>query len=104
MKLFRRRRTTEPTEAITHHDGNGSGQAERPTHHDPKRLRVVVDHDVCFYCGACVAVCPPDSIFLENHNLKIDDDTCTRCDRCTGMCPVHALSMVEMVAESELRA
>jgi ferredoxin len=55
--------------------------------------QVVVDRNLCFYCGACVAVCPPDSIFLENAHLKIDHNTCTLCERCTNMCPVHALSM-----------
>lgn len=57
-------------------------------------LQVKVDHSVCYFCGGCVAVCPPDSIFLENAYLHIDHDTCTRCERCVKMCPVHALSMV----------
>lgn len=56
--------------------------------------RVVVDHRLCFFCGACVAVCPPDAIFLETAFLKIDDQTCTMCERCVNMCPVHALSIV----------
>jgi ferredoxin len=64
--------------------------------HPNNHLHVVVDKNLCFYCGACVAVCPPDSIFLENAHLRIDDETCTRCERCTAMCPVHALSMVEI--------
>ena len=55
--------------------------------------RVVVDYDLCFFCGACVAVCPPDSIFLDNTHLSIDHDTCTRCERCTHVCPVYALAM-----------
>ncbi len=59
------------------------------------QVHVVVDRNLCYYCGACVAVCPPDSIFLENAFLRIDEETCTLCERCTNMCPVHALSMVE---------
>jgi ferredoxin len=58
-------------------------------------LQVVVDRNLCYYCGACVAVCPPDSIFLDNSYLAIDKETCTLCERCTAMCPVHALSIVE---------
>ncbi len=60
---------------------------------DRELTHVVVDYDLCYSCGACVAVCPPDSIFLDNLHLTIDDSTCTRCERCTLMCPVHALSM-----------
>jgi NAD-dependent dihydropyrimidine dehydrogenase PreA subunit len=59
-----------------------------------------IDHDRCYSCGACVAVCPPDSLFLLDLHLTVDHNTCTRCDRCVAMCPVHALSLnpVEHVA------
>ena len=57
------------------------------------KTRIVIDHEKCYACGACVAVCPPDSLFLEQLHLSVDHDTCTRCDRCTGMCPVHALTL-----------
>jgi len=56
-------------------------------------LKVAVDEAICHHCGGCVAVCPPDAIFLENSFLRIDQSTCTSCERCVKMCPVHALSM-----------
>ena len=59
------------------------------------KLKVLVDHELCCYCSACVAVCPPDAIFLYDSFLTIDQDTCTACERCVKMCPVHALSMAE---------
>ncbi len=64
-------------------------------------LRVIVDHNLCFHCGACVAVCPPNSIMLDNVYLRIDDRTCTCCERCSQMCPVHALSLVDKVSCNE---
>ncbi len=67
--------------------------AQRESRQKVRERHVLVDYDLCYSCGACVAVCPPDSIFLDNMHLKIDDETCTRCERCTVMCPVHALSM-----------
>ncbi len=57
-------------------------------------MKVLVDQDVCHHCGACVAVCPPDAIFLDSMFLRINQDTCTACERCVKMCPVHALAMV----------
>jgi NAD-dependent dihydropyrimidine dehydrogenase PreA subunit len=54
---------------------------------------VSVDYDHCSYCGACVAVCPPDSITLHDATLLIDHDTCTRCRRCIPACPTGALSL-----------
>lgn len=54
---------------------------------------VAIDQELCNHCGACVSVCPPDSLFLYEEWLAIDHETCTRCERCVKMCPVHALSM-----------
>lgn len=55
---------------------------------------LAIDHKLCLSCGACVAVCPPDSLFLQDIHLTVDHTTCTRCDRCVTMCPVHALALV----------
>lgn len=54
---------------------------------------VEVDRTRCLSCGACVAVCPPDSIFLDNLSLQIDEETCSRCERCLKVCPVTALHL-----------
>lgn len=63
--------------------------------------RLVIDQDLCYSCGACVAVCPPDSLFLVDIHLTVDHNTCTRCDRCVAICPVHALALVAEEAEHE---
>jgi Fe-S-cluster-containing hydrogenase component 2 len=55
-------------------------------------MRIVVDRDRCLYCGACVAACPPDAIYLRNGALTIDARSCTGCARCARMCPVGALT------------
>ena len=57
--------------------------------------RILVDYDHCSYCGACVAVCPPDSIILHDATLLIDPDTCTLCRRCIPACPTGALTFTE---------
>jgi ferredoxin len=61
------------------------------------RTAIVVDYDRCSYCGACVAVCPPDCIILHDATLQIDLDVCTRCRRCIPACPTSALSLVEAI-------
>jgi ferredoxin len=55
--------------------------------------RIQVDYDRCAHCGACVAVCPPDSIALREATLLIDQATCTRCERCVAICPTGALRL-----------
>ena len=56
-------------------------------------LDLVIDYDKCHECGGCIAVCPPDALFL-GAKLTVNQETCTDCDRCVKMCPVHALSLV----------
>ena len=58
----------------------------------------VVDYDHCSYCGACVAVCPPDCIILHDATLLIDMDSCTLCRRCIPACPTGALTFREAEA------
>jgi NAD-dependent dihydropyrimidine dehydrogenase PreA subunit len=58
-----------------------------------ERLRVQVDYDHCSYCGACVAVCPPDCITLHDATLIIDPEACTVCRRCIPACPTGALTL-----------
>jgi ferredoxin len=54
---------------------------------------VWVDYDHCSYCGACVAVCPPDCLTLLNATLIIDHESCTVCGRCLSACPTGALAI-----------
>ena len=52
---------------------------------------VVVEHEVCCYCGGCVGVCPVNAIELVERILKIDGDKCVSCGNCVKFCPVGAL-------------
>ncbi len=53
--------------------------------------RVRVDYRRCHFCGACVAICPPEAMFLWNSALIIRIDKCTACNKCVLVCPVGAL-------------
>ncbi len=74
-------------------------RADSDTHENSQYV-AAVDRNLCHYCGACVAVCPPDAIFLVDTWLDIKD-TCTGCERCVAVCPVHALSMVKQEKANE---
>ena len=65
-------------------------RAKRPA------TQLVIHHEKCHSCGACVAVCPPDSLFLLDYHLTVNQETCTSCERCVKLCPVQALSLVEI--------
>jgi coenzyme F420 hydrogenase subunit beta len=47
----------------------------------------VVDADRCVRCGACVAVCPSDSIGLNDQGLPALVKMCTGCSLCWDACP-----------------
>jgi ferredoxin len=59
---------------------------------------IVVNYDHCSYCGACVAVCPPDCITLHDATLLVDTGECTLCRRCIPACPTGALTLQEAEA------
>jgi Fe-S-cluster-containing hydrogenase component 2 len=57
----------------------------------------VVDDDLCYGCGACIALCPVDALTLDALLAIVDEPTCTHCEHCIHACPVFAL---EIVAEA----
>lgn len=79
---------------------NGNWRERRKQHID---TLLTINYDICHSCGACVAVCPPDALFLRGYELTVEQDACTACERCIKLCPVHALSLVpRMPDESSL--
>ncbi len=63
----------------------------QPPPHPGTQLRI--DDNLCHSCGACVAVCPPDCLFLNGLTLTVDQEACTACGRCVMICPVQALAL-----------
>lgn len=58
----------------------------------------VVDDDLCYGCGACIALCPVDALTLEGLLAIVDEPTCTHCEHCIPACPVFALDIVPEVS------
>jgi len=50
-----------------------------------------IDNSRCVECGACVAVCSFDSIFLHSWGIEILQEICTLCGLCVQVCPTRAL-------------
>ena len=53
---------------------------------------IEVKDNRCDFCGACVAVCPPDCIDVREANIEINHDTCIDCDLCVYICPIEVLA------------
>lgn len=52
--------------------------------------RLLFDVALCFECGACVGVCPHDSLNLTGRGIQINHATCTLCNACVRTCPTGA--------------
>ena len=53
----------------------------------------VVDGDLCYGCGACIALCPTNALDLVNRLAIVEQNDCTLCEHCIPSCPVFALSI-----------
>ena len=56
---------------------------------------IMINKEVCDFCGTCIGVCPVDALRIERHELRMDTDNCIECLVCMHVCPVDALSEEE---------
>jgi len=56
----------------------------------------VVDENLCYGCGACIALCPTDALDLVSRLAIVEQKKCTLCNHCIPSCPVFALSIIEV--------
>ena len=54
---------------------------------------ILVDQQICDYCGTCVGVCPENCIDLGSNNIAIDISQCTECRQCEYACPLEAIHL-----------
>ena len=55
----------------------------------------VVDEDLCYGCGACIALCQTNALDLVDRLAVVEQSDCTLCEFCIPSCPVFALSIDE---------
>ena len=54
--------------------------------------RLLIQTEICDFCGSCVAVCPTDCIELTESKISIDSNICDLCMNCVKVCPIHIIS------------
>ena len=47
----------------------------------------------CDFCGACISVCPPDCIEVQEASINIEHDICIDCNLCVYICPIEVLEI-----------
>jgi len=49
----------------------------------------------CTHCGACIAVCPTDALFVDRDSMEVsfDNEECVACELCVKVCPPRAMEI-----------
>jgi len=49
----------------------------------------------CTHCGACIAVCPTEALFVDRRTMEVlfDIDKCIACELCVPACPPRAMEV-----------
>ena len=59
-------------------------------------VKFIVDEDLCYGCGACIALCPTNALDLIDRLAVVEQTDCTLCEHCIPSCPVFALSIEDV--------
>ncbi len=51
---------------------------------------ISIKPEVCGICGACVAMCRQNALFLFNATLQVSS-RCNGCNACVTICPLGAI-------------
>jgi len=57
---------------------------------------VKMNEKKCTQCGACIAVCPTEALYIDKKTMKVkfDINKCTACELCVKACPPRAMEVV----------
>jgi len=60
----------------------------------------VIDEKKCTHCGACVAQCPADALYVEEgtYLVKLKQERCISCGLCVPACPYRAIEVPSLAA------
>ncbi|WP_316557762.1 4Fe-4S binding protein [Methanimicrococcus hongohii] len=56
-------------------------------------MTVIINRNMCGYCGACVSVCPTLALDLKEVWIDVDEELCHRCSMCQKVCPIGAIEV-----------
>jgi nitroreductase/NAD-dependent dihydropyrimidine dehydrogenase PreA subunit len=64
----------------------GNEKAGRP-------VTTVIDKTACTGCGACMAVCPSETLTMEEGKAAVTGNDSMACDHCAAACPTGAIQV-----------
>ena len=61
--------------------------------------RIEIDRDLCTGCGACVAVCPTETISVVEGKAAVSEEESIFCGHCEAVCPQEAICITAIDEE-----
>jgi L-aspartate semialdehyde sulfurtransferase ferredoxin len=57
--------------------------------------QIYKDEEICNHCGACIAVCPTEALYIKRPEMEIifNKDKCSLCELCIITCPARAMGL-----------
>ncbi len=75
--------------------GENWSQGDRGRMHTLGGRTIKKHPDKCIHCGACVEICPTESMHFAEKGVVITRETCFNCARCAHVCKYGALTVDE---------
>jgi nitroreductase/NAD-dependent dihydropyrimidine dehydrogenase PreA subunit len=60
------------------------------------RVATIIDEDACIGCGACVQVCPKETISMVGETARITGTESLQCGHCEAVCPTGAVRVTTL--------
>ena len=62
---------------------------------EPLSKSVTQNVDKCVHCGACLAFCSTDALYIDKKTMKVlfDPEKCNGCELCVKGCPTRAMEI-----------
>lgn len=60
------------------------------------------DEEKCTHCGACIAVCPTEALYIRRPEMEVifDKARCSICELCILTCPTRAMGLFSKTPET----
>ncbi len=66
-----------------------------------RTVAVEIDQEKCIGCGACIAVCPSETLALENGKAAVSGRQSLSCGHCEAVCPEGAVRVRTLMNDSQ---
>jgi nitroreductase/NAD-dependent dihydropyrimidine dehydrogenase PreA subunit len=64
-----------------------------------RQVTTTIDAERCIGCGACVRVCPKETLSMQDEKAVVSGDTSLNCGHCAAACPTGAITVAALAPQ-----